>query len=124
MTDKQELTIVAPNDADIEQKIADFGQLLKEIETLDDKKRELWKQIYEHAVIDRQNAYVVFGQLFSLTKGHSTEYAVHGRTMTACIERMSKSNDQLIRLAELIAKAQSGNDDVDPEDMFKRINGG
>jgi hypothetical protein len=36
---------------------------------------------------------------------------------------MSKANDQLIRLAELIAKADKPNDEIDAEDMFKKING-
>lgn len=119
----RELNIIDVTDADIEQKISSFSDLLRDIESLDDKKRELWKQIYEAAVTDRQNAYVVFGQLFNIVNGKTTEYAVHGRTMTACIERMSKSNDQLIRLAELIAKAQGGADELDPEAMFERIRG-
>jgi hypothetical protein len=36
---------------------------------------------------------------------------------------MSKANDQLIKLAELIARADSKNMPIDPDDMFERIKG-
>ena len=34
---------------------------------------------------------------------------------------MSKSNDQIIKLAELIAKEQEKQDAVSPDDIFKSI---
>jgi hypothetical protein len=34
---------------------------------------------------------------------------------------MSKANDQLIRLAELVAKAESVSEKIDPDDMFDKI---
>ena len=34
---------------------------------------------------------------------------------------MSKANDQLIRLAELIAKSESKDAEIDPEEMFRKI---
>jgi len=119
MNDK--LSIVPIQKNQIEERLQDFSNLLKNIQTLDDKKRQLWKEIYENAIVDRQNCYVMFMQLFKLIDSKSTEYAVHGKTMTACVERMSKANDQLIKLAELIAHAESKNAEIDPEDMFEQI---
>lgn len=107
---------------DVEAKIRDFSELLKQIETLSDKKRELWRQIYENAISDRQNSYVMFAKLVKITQEKSTEHAVHGKTIATYIERMSKANDQLIKLAELIAKADQSSNNIDPEDMFDRIN--
>jgi len=122
MSDKN-LDIVHVSEHQVEKRLQDFGDLLKNIESLDDKKRQLWKEIYENAIIDRQNCYVMFMQLFKLIDSKSTEYAVHGKTLTACVERMSKANDQLIKLAELISRAEQKNESIDPEDMFERIKG-
>ncbi len=109
-------------DLNAEKKLKDFSDLLKSIESIDDKKRQLWAEIYSNAISERQNAYLIFAELYAIAATKSTEYAIHGRTLTSCIERMSKANDQLIRLAELVAKADSTNDVIDPEDMFNRIN--
>jgi hypothetical protein len=107
----------------IEEKVRDFSGLLDQIEGLSDKKKKLWKEIYENAIYDRQNAYTLFVRLVKIVEDKSTEHAVHGKSLSAYIEKMSKANDQLIRLAELISKAEKTNDNIDPEDMFKRING-
>jgi len=114
--------IVPLSSVDLEAKLNDFSQLLKNIESLDDKKRQLWREIYENAITDRQNAYIMFVRLVKIVQDKSTEHAVHGRTIATYIERMSKANDQLIKLAELIARADSSNEAIDPDDMFRRIN--
>ena len=104
-----------------EEKIQDFTCLLDKIESLDDKKKQLWREIYENAITDRQNAYFMFSQLIAITQDKSTEHAVHGKSIATYIERMSRANDQLIKLAELVAKAEKANDVLDPEEMFDRI---
>lgn len=116
--------IVESTERSVEQKIHDFSELLKGIESLDEKKQQLWKEIYENAIADRQNSYVMFSQLARIVHEKSTEHAVHGKTIATYIERMSRANDQLIKLAELIAKAQSGDDTINAEDMFSKINAG
>jgi hypothetical protein len=108
---------------EINEKVKDFSTLLEQIESLSDKKKRLWKEIYENAIIDRQHAYAMFLELSQIVKGKSTEHAVHGRTLSAYIERMSKANDQLIKLAELIAKADRSNQEINPDDMFNMIKG-
>ena len=37
------------------------------------------------------------------------------------IERMSKSNEQLIKLAELVSDAEAQSAKIDPEDVFSKI---
>lgn len=116
--------IIESSERNVEQKIRDFSELLKGIESLDDKKRQLWKEIYENSIADRQNSYVMFSQLARIVHEKSTEHAVHGKTIATYIERMSRANDQLIKLAELIAKAQGGDENINAEDMFSKINSG
>jgi hypothetical protein len=113
--------LVEVSDRDIEEKIRDFGGLLDQIESLSDKKKQLWREIYENAISDRQNAYVMFAKLVKIAEDKSTEHAVHGRTIATYIERMSKSNDQLIKLADLIASADRSSTTIDAEEMFDRI---
>lgn len=106
----------------IEEKIKDFSELLEQIDNVNDKKKRLWKEIYENAVTDRQNAYVLFMTLVDIVEDKSTEHAIHGRTLATYIEKMSKANDQIIRLAELVAKSEhKETEEIDPEEMFKKI---
>jgi len=115
-------TTLEDSELKLEEKVKDFSSLLNQIEGLSDKKKKLWKEIYENAIYDRQNAYTLFSKLVKIVEDKSTEHAVHGKTMATYIEKMSKANDQLIRLAELVAKAEKSNDEIDPDEMFKRIN--
>lgn len=105
----------------LQKKISDFSALLDTINSLSDKKKELWKQIYENAVTDREAAYTMYNELFRTVMGKSTEHAVHGQNINKYIERMSKANDQLIKLAELIATAESKEQDINPDDVFDKI---
>jgi hypothetical protein len=106
----------------VEERLKDFSGLLNQIESLSDKKRQLWTEIYENAITDRQNSYAMFARLVQIAQDKSSEHAVHGKTIATYIERMSKANDQLIKLAELIDKADKKNEDIDPEDLFDKIN--
>jgi len=107
---------------DIHDKVQNFSELLDAIDGVSDKKKKLWKEIYENAVTDRQNAYVLFTALLDIVQDKSMEHAVHGKNMSTYIEKMSKANDQLIRLAELVAKSETKEDkEIDPEEMFRKI---
>lgn len=106
----------------IEDKKKDFSDLLDQIDGVSDKKKRLWREIYENAITDRQNAYILFTTLLDIVEDKSTEHAIHGKTLATYIERMSKANDQLIRLAELVSKSESKQEEeIDPEEMFKKI---
>lgn len=116
------MAIKPKNNLSVESKIQDFSELLEQIDGVSEKKRKLWKEIYENAVTDRQNSYFLFTQLVDIVQDKSTEHAVHGRTLATYIERMSKANDQIIRLAELVSKTEQKEDkEIDPEEMFKKI---
>lgn len=121
----EEETITAqPSGRDAKKKIEDFGELLSSIESLDEKKARLWREIYENAIYDRQNSYAMFAKLVRICEDKTAEHAIHGKTMATYIAGMAKSNDQLIRLAELIAKAQAADEEINPEDVYSKIKGG
>jgi len=104
------------------EKIKNFDGLLDQIESLSDKKKQLWKEIYQNALADRQNSYAMFATLVKIAQDKSTEHAVHGKTISTYISCMSKSNEQLIKLADLIAKADSSSKDLSPDEIFMKIN--
>lgn len=114
------------NNSSLDDKILVFKNLLKDITSLNDKKRALWIDIYTNSLIDRQNAYVNYQQICSICSDKSSEWAVHGRTVTATLERMQKTTEQLLKLADLIEQAQAKDDKDKPiskDDIFSKIAG-
>jgi hypothetical protein len=116
--------IVQMSERSVEERIRDFGAILEDIESMDDKMRRLWKEIYENAIADRQNSYVMFTKLVTLAGDKSAEHAVHGKTTVAYIERMQRANEQLVKLAELIAAAKKKDESLNPEELFDQIKKG
>ena len=105
----------------MQKKVEEFSQLLDTLESTADKKKLLWRQIYENAITDRENAGMLFTDVYKQMQSATAEHAVIGPILTKYMERMSKSNDQLIKLAELIAKAEDKAAAIDPEDIFSQI---
>jgi hypothetical protein len=103
------------------ERVKDFSDLLGKIEGVDDKKKQIWKEIYENAITDRQHAFVMFIKLAKITDDKTNEWAVHGKTMATFLERMSRANDQLIKLGELISRSDPSNSPIDSDDMFNMI---
>ena len=116
-----DVNIVELDDRSSKERAKDFSELLSTIENVDSKKKMLWKEIYENAITDRQNAYVMFIKLVNMVKESSVEHAAHGRNIATYLERMSRANEQLIRLADLISRSDGSNEPIDSEDMFSKI---
>ncbi len=93
-------------DKQAKEQMKAFGDLLNSLDNSLDKKKQLWKQIYENAIIDRKNAYLVFADLYVAVHSKPAEHAIHGPTLAKYMERMSKATDQLLKLAELVASAE------------------
>ena len=104
-----------------DEKVKDFGDLLDTIEATDDKKKLLWKEIYQNAVTDRQNAAMLFTDAFKSMQPGVTEHVTLGATLSKYLERMCKSNEQILRLAEMIAKSEESASKIDSEDIFSKI---
>jgi uncharacterized membrane protein len=101
------------------KKIKSFSDLLDSLESTESKKKHLWKEIYENSINDRENANILFTDLLVQSKGNSANHAMFGTIMSKYLERMSKSNDQILRLAELISKEDSK--PIDMDDIFNKI---
>lgn len=108
---------------DVEKKTEQFGEMLASIEALEDKKKYLWKEIYENAIVDRMNAYMLFTDVYSSMSGDKADHVTLGPMMAKYIERMNKANDQLLKLADLIAKEEEKAAQIDPDNLFAQISG-
>lgn len=104
-----------------EEKLEEFSDLLKTLESTEDKKKMLWLESYQNAVEDRESAAILLNDLLVMIPGSSGNHSTHGGLATKYLERMSKSNDQILKLAELIAKEQERDSTVSPDDIFKSI---
>ena len=104
-----------------EQKLEEFADLLDSLESAEDKKKMLWLESYQNAVDDRESASLLLNDLLMMIPGSSGNHSTHGGLATKYLERMSKSNDQILKLAELISKEQEKADTVAPDDIFDKI---
>lgn len=109
------------NSKKLKKKLEAFSDILDDLSTTEDKKKLLWKEVYENALVDRENAGMLFTDAWSRMGTGSTEHATLGTTLTKYIERMSKSNEQILKLVELITKAEEQSARIEPEDIFTNI---
>ena len=104
----------------LEGKLEKFSDILDGLVTTEDKKKLLWKEIYENALEDRESAKILFEDLMLQSMGNTANHAMFGTSMAKYLERMSKSNDQILRLAELIAKEEDKSQ-ISADDIFSQI---
>lgn len=105
-----------------EEQIKNFADILDSIDTLENKKKMLWKEIYENAIEDREKSKILFNDAYISMTGGVNEHMNIGAIMSKYIERMSKSNDQILKLAELISKEEEKSEAISDEDIFDKIN--
>ena len=106
-----------------EKKVEQFSELLGALESTEDKRRLLWVEIYENALTDRENAAMLFTDAYTQMQSGTAEHVTLGATMSKYLERMNKANDQILRLAELVSKAEQQATAIDPDDLFSKIKG-
>ena len=104
-----------------EDKVKDFSDLLDSLQNTEDKKKLLWKESYQNALEDRESASILLNDLLVTIPGNPTSHSTHGTLATKYLERMSKSNDQILKLAELVSKEQEKENVISPDDIFKSI---
>ena len=102
-----------------ESKIVKFGDILSSIKNLDDKKRVLWTEIYHNAVDDRENASILFTDTLMQVKGNAANHNILGPVIAKYLERMSRANDQILKLAELVAREEET--DINTDLIFDSI---
>lgn len=105
-----------------ESQIKNFADILDSINSLESKKKMLWKDIYENALEDREKAKMLFNDAYISMQGGVNEHMNIGSILSKYIERMSKSNDQILKLAELIAKEEEKAETISDDDIFSKIN--
>ena len=106
-----------------ENQIKNFSDILESIDTLENKKKMLWKEVYENSIEDREKAKLLFNDAYISMQGGVNEHMNIGAIVSKYIERMSKSNDQILKLAELIAKEEEKSESISSDDIFSQING-
>ena len=106
---------------DKDKKVKDFSDLLEGLGSTDEKKKSLWREIYENAVADRERASILFTEAYKAMGTGATDHISIGATMSKYLERMSKSNDQILSLADLINKASEQEEKIVPDDLYKEI---
>ena len=86
-------------------------------------KEEIWSEIYQNAFQDREKASMLVTNLWKEITADPEKHALYGTTITKYLERMSKSNDQLVKLAELMQKSDEDVEDVDLDldDVYSKI---
>jgi hypothetical protein len=115
------------NVSDLEQKsvsqIKEFTELLGTLASVEDRTKALWRQIYENSVNDRKNAYIMWVDLYIHVHSNPTEHAVHGQNLARYLERMSKANDQILKLADLVSQASQEEIEttVSEDDIYQQI---
>lgn len=102
-----------------EGKVARFEDLLESIDGLDSKKKVLWLEIYRNALTDRESASILFTDTIMQLKGNAANHSILGPVVVKYIERMSRANDQLIKLAEIITSED--NKPLDTNSIFDQI---
>lgn len=109
---QQDYERVLTNIKEKEKKLKTFEDLLNDIKDLDTRKKILWLDIYSNAIDDREKASILFTDTFQQTCGNVANHNILGPVIAKYLERMSRANDQLLKLAELVANEVY----VEPED--------
>ena len=88
-------------------------------------KEEIWTEIYQNAFQDREKASMLVTNLWKEITADPEKHALYGSTMTKYLERMAKSNDQLVKLAELMSKVDTEEEEkpLELDDVYNEISG-
>jgi len=104
--------------SDKQTRMEEFDKMLERLDsTVDEKKRFLWKDIYRNAYEERETAYKLFNDAYAGSTQTDTE-AYHievGPVLVKYLERASKANEQLLKLASMVEEAEkeSGEESMD-----------
>ena len=104
-----------------EEKIKTFSDLLDSLVKTEDKKKLLWKEAYQNSLDDRENAHILLVDLIKVSLGNSTNHLQFGNLMSKYLERMTKSNDQILSLADLVNKAEEKEEKIVPDELYEKI---
>ena len=92
-----------------DKRVERFADLLDSIESTEDKKKHLWREIYENAITDRENASLLFTDAYSKMQSGIAEHMSLGPIMAKYLELIGKAEERAAR--------------IDPDDLFDKIQG-
>ena len=101
--------------------LPDFDELLLEAGDVDDRTKSLWIEIYTNAVEDRERISVLYTDIFREMKGNAQGHMLYGPLVTKYLEKMAKSNDQLLKLAEQIMAYRKTEGSINPDDLLDQL---
>ena len=86
-------------------------------------KEQIWNEIYQNAFQDREKASMLVTNLWKEITTDPEKHALYGTTITKYLERMNKSNDQLVKLAELMGRSETSEqeEEVDIDDVYDKM---
>jgi len=86
-------------------------------------KEEIWTEIYQNAFQDREKASMLVTNLWKEITADPEKHILYGTTVSKYLERMAKSNDQLVKLAELMQKSDivAEEEDIDLDDVYSKM---
>jgi len=106
-----------------EKKLETFEETLRGMTGVEAQKILLWLEIYDNASSDRAIASALFTQGFTMLGQTSGEHISIGPLLVKYLERMTKSNDQLLALSQIIAKEVEKEATMASDDIFEKIEG-
>jgi hypothetical protein len=98
----------------------EFDDLIKAATDVDDRTRALWLEIYKNAIDDRERVSILYTNLQSelnSAQGH----VVYGMLITKYLEKMAKSNDQLLKLAEQCLAYKKSDGSFSADDLLDKM---
>ena len=101
----------------------DFDDLLKSINGSGAKEKILWRQIYNNAISDRENANLCFMDVYPYIMNDMDNHITIGNQAVQYMTRMEKANEQLLKLAGLIQKALENEEEdfIDEDELMNEI---
>lgn len=103
------------------KKIQNLESLLSSLNHIEDQVKTLWIEIYENASLDRERAEILYSDLMLKTLGNISHHTINGPILAKYLERMCRSNEQILKLAEIINQANESDGVFEKNDIFSKI---
>lgn len=102
-------------------KTDEFAELLDKIDYASNETKKLWQEIYENAIDDRVHAFLLFADLYRVVSNSKEGHTLHGKLITQYLEMMSRANEQLLKLAQLVEEASDVSNEIDADALYDEI---
>jgi len=101
--------------------LPDFDELILTANDVDDRTKSLWIEIYTNAVEDRERISVLYTDIFREMKGNAQGHMLYGPLVTKYLEKMAKSNDQLLKIVDQIMSHKKTEGSINPDDLLDQL---